>query len=200
MSTALAIPAVDTGLDAIALACVSRLSPHTQRAYLTPIRAYLQLGIPLSREGISSYLLTRKAAGAGSVTLNIALSALKLVAREVWIRGLLDPNSYNAIADLRAEKIRGQRLGNWTDEQGIEDLLRACENARERALVAIMAGCGLRRSEVAGLGWEQYQERVGRAVLLDIRGKGGRVRTVAVPEWARAIVDEYRADCMESAR
>ena len=178
----------------LAQSCVARFSPHTQRAYLAPITSYLHSGLPLAREGISAWLAHRKRAGAGPVTLNLALSALKLLAREVWIRGHMDGATYNAIADLRSEKRLAQRLGRWTDEEGVEKLLEACADARERALIAVMCGCGLRRAEVAGLGWEQYQERAGRMCIVDIQGKGGRVRTVAVPEWAREVVDEYREE------
>ncbi len=183
------VPVADVRL--IAEACVARLSPHTQRAYLTPITSYLHSGLPLAREGISAWLAHRKHAGAGPVTLNLALSALKLLAREVWIREHMDGATYNAIADLKSEKRLAQRLGRWTDEEGVEGLLEACADARERALIAVMCGCGLRRAEVAGLRWEQYQERAGRMCLCNITGKGGRVRTVAVPEWAREIIDEY---------
>lgn len=204
MSTAIA-PIEQTeqaiSINSIALACVVRLSPATQRAYLAPIRSYLSLGIPLSREGIQRWLHARKQGlpehgipAAGAVTLNIALAALKLLSREVWIRGLMAGDQYNAIADIRSEKIRGQRLGQWTDETGVEKLLEACADSRERALIAVMCGCGLRRAEVAGLRWEQYQEFHGRKVLVDISGKGGRVRSVAVPVWAAEIVDEYRGE------
>lgn len=212
------VPASDTGqhdIVAIARACVSRLSLHTQRAYMSHMTAYLQFALArghpdnlLTREWISAYLDARKRAvgrpdanGAtrkcGPVTLNIALAALKLLSREVWIRGLMPGDCYNAIADIRSEKKQGRRLGQWTNEQGVERLLDACMDLRERALIAVMCGCGLRRAEVAGLRWDQYQERAGRKVLLDIEGKGNRIRTVAVPIWASELIDEYQAECNE---
>ncbi len=201
---ALALPSVPSDqVTGIARACVARLSPHTQRAYLTHITSYLSSRpysdhtahlFPLSREGIQQYLDARKRAGAGPVTLNQALSALKLLSREVWIRGLLPGDAYNAIVDIRSEKRLGKRLGQWTGEQGVETLLEACMNSRERALIAVMCGCGLRRSEVTALRWEQYQKRAGRMCLVDLIGKGGRIRTVAVPIWAAEIIDNYRLE------
>src|SRR6266700_1602494 len=126
---ALALPSVPSDqVTGIARACVARLSPHTQRAYLTHITSYLSSRpysdhtahlFPLSREGIQQYLDARKRAGAGPVTLNQALSALKLLSREVWIRGLLPGDDYNAIVDIRSEKRLGKRLGQWTGEQGV---------------------------------------------------------------------------------
>lgn len=195
MSALTIIPLTATIADPIAdiaAACVARLSHATQRAYSAHIHAYLARGAPLSREHISQWLHERKQAGAGPVTLNIAIAAIKLLAREVWLRGLLDGNAYNAIADIRSERKLQTRLGQWTDEQGVEQLLEACADLRERALIAVMCGCGLRRAEVASLRWSHYQERVGRMCIVDLLGKGGRMRTVAVPSWASEIIDEYR--------
>lgn len=181
----------DAALALAQLAC-SQLRPNTQRAYIREITLYLARGTPLTREHIALYLSARRDAGTGSVTLNTCLAALKLLCREAELRGLLPPNDLNAIERLKGQKIRGQRLGNWTDTDGIDALLKACQSPRERALIAILCGCGLRRSEVAGLTWEQYQERAGRMALVDIVGKGGRVRSVAVPWWAAEILDEYK--------
>lgn len=197
MSAELAIlePEVDS-IAAIASACIARLSPNTQRAYSQHITLYLARGQPLTRESISQYLSDRKSAGNGPISINIALASLKLLAREVWIRGLLDPATYHAIADIRSEKRLGQRLGHWTDEQGVESLLAACDGSetvlRDRALIAVMCGCGLRRSEVAGLTWDHYQERGGRMCIVDLVGKGGRIRTVAIPRWVEELIEEYK--------
>ena len=51
----------------------------------------------------------------------------------------------------------------------------------KRALLALLIGCGLRRSELAALTLEHIQPRDGRWVIVDLVGKGSRVRTVPVP-------------------
>ena len=48
--------------------------------------------------------------------------------------------------------------------------------------------CGLRRAELAALEPCSLQQREGRWVLPDFLGKGGRVRTVAVPLWLQQAV------------
>lgn len=184
-------------LTSIALAAVARFAAPTQRAYTSHIVSYLALSRPLTREGIGAWLTARKRAGAGPVTLNIALAALKLLSREVWIRGLMAGDTYNAIADIRGEKKAGKRLGQWTDEKGVEELLEACADNRERALIVVMCGCGLRRAEVAGLQWDQYQEWHGRRIIANILGKGNKFRSVAVPTWASEVIDEYQKEQTE---
>ncbi len=48
-------------------------------------------------------------------------------------------------------------------------------------IIALLVGCALRRRELATLNIEDIQLREGRCVIIDLRGKGGRIRTVAVP-------------------
>ncbi len=51
----------------------------------------------------------------------------------------------------------------------------------DHALLALLLGCGLRRQELASLKVGDIVEREGRAVIVDLLGKGRRVRTVAIP-------------------
>lgn len=50
---------------------------------------------------------------------------------------------------------------------------------------------GLRRSEVAELAFERIQQREGRWVIVDLLGKGNRVRTIPIPSWAKVAIDEW---------
>ena len=52
---------------------------------------------------------------------------------------------------------------------------------RNYVIIALLVGCALRRQELASLTIEDIQLREGRWVIIDLRGKGGRIRTVAVP-------------------
>ena len=48
---------------------------------------------------------------------------------------------------------------------------------REYAMLALLVGCALRRSELASLTVEDIQMRANCWVIIDLIGKGGRVRT-----------------------
>jgi integrase len=54
-----------------------------------------------------------------------------------------------------------------------------------------MIGCGLRREETAVLCLEFIQQRDARWVIVDMRGKGGRVRSVPMPSWTKVAIDEW---------
>ena len=49
----------------------------------------------------------------------------------------------------------------------------------------------MRRRELANLEIEEIQLREGRWVIADLRGKGGRVRTIAIPLWAKQAVNAW---------
>ena len=62
---------------------------------------------------------------------------------------------------------------------------------RDRAILALLIGCGLRRAELVGLGLEDFQVREEHWVIADLIGKGKHVRTVPVPAWTKRVVDEW---------
>jgi integrase len=58
-------------------------------------------------------------------------------------------------------------------------------------LIAVLIGCGLRRAEAAVLKLEDIQLREEHWVIADLRGKGGHIRTVPMPEWVKKAIDEW---------
>ena len=68
---------------------------------------------------------------------------------------------------------------------------------RDYAIVALLVGCALRRRELASLTVEDIQMRENRWVIADLRGKGGRVRTVAIPMWVKQGINAWQAGGVE---
>ena len=92
----------------------------------------------------------------------------------------------------------GVRVGNWlTAEEGKK--LLGTENGdtvrsrRNRALLSLLINCGLRRAVVTTLRLEDLQLREGHWVIADLRGKGGHIRTIPVPQWVKEAVDSWTA-------
>ena len=88
------------------------------------------------------------------------------------------------------------RVGNWLTAEEGKKLLGAettstLRGRRNRALLSRLIGCGLRRSEVTTLRLEDLQLREGHWVIADLRGKGGHIRTIPVPQWVKEAVDNW---------
>ena len=81
------------------------------------------------------------------------------------------------IAKIKDVKSLGTRIGNWLSKKEAERLLQSpdittIEGLRDRAVLAVMIGAGLRRAEVANLRIDHIQLRDGRWCLVDLVGKG----------------------------
>src|ERR1700736_1826651 len=59
------------------------------------------------------------------------------------------------------------------------------------AMLAMLFGCGFRRSELVGLELDEIQMRQGHWAVVDLIGKGGHIRTVPIPEWVKAALDQW---------
>ena len=58
-------------------------------------------------------------------------------------------------------------------------------------LLGLLLGCGLRRSELAGLELDRIQQREKHWVIVDLLGKAGHIRTVPIPEWVMKTVHAW---------
>jgi hypothetical protein len=58
-------------------------------------------------------------------------------------------------------------------------------------MLAMLLGCGLRRSELVGLETDEIQTRQDHWAIVDLTGKGRRVRTVPLPQWVKQALDRW---------
>ena len=141
------------------------------------------------------YLESRQLAPA---TINLRLAAVRRLAYEASDNGLLSPDLAAGIRRVKGAKRLGIRLGNWlTSTQGRE-LRGVPDRASVKgkwnyAMLAVLLGCGLRRSELTRLTVSHLQQRDGHWAIVDLFGKGGHVRTVPVPAWVKVAIDSWLA-------
>jgi site-specific recombinase XerD len=131
-------------------------------------------------------------------TINVRLAAVRRLAYEASDSGLLSPDLAAGIRRVKGAKRLGVRIGNWLTLDQSKTLLRESPSSslrgkRDRAIVALLIGCGLRRAELVGLRMEDFQVREEHSVIADLVGKGKHIRTVPVPVWAKRAVDEWTA-------
>jgi len=128
-------------------------------------------------------------------TINVRLAAVRRIAHEAADTGLLSPELAAGIGRVKGPKRLGVRIGNWlTIDQSralLAESLNGLRGKRDRAVLALLIGCGLRRAELVGLGMEDFQVREEHWVIADLIGKRKHIRTVPVPVWAKRAVDEW---------
>ena len=111
--------------------------------------------------------------GLGTVSINVRITAVRKLAVEAADNGLLAPELAGGIARVKGVASKGVRLGNWLSVRQAQALLNApdattTKGLRDRAILAVLLGCGLRRSEVAALTVHHVQQRDGRWCIVDL--------------------------------
>src|SRR6202158_4972444 len=188
-------------LKALVLDSVS--SPLTKRVYNLGLDEFFawfgQEPRPgFSKATVSAWRVALEARGLGSISINVRITAVRKLAVEAADNGLLAPELAAGITRIKGVKSKGVRLGNWLSVRQAQTLLNTPDIAttkglRDRAILAVLLGCGLRRSEVAALTVGHVQQRDGRWCIVDLLGKHGRVRTIPMPTWVKVAIDAWTA-------
>jgi site-specific recombinase XerC len=134
-----------------------------------------------------SYRSSLERPSLSAATINLQLSAIRRLADESAESGRLSPELAIGIRRVKGVGRLGRKMGNWlarnqAQEQELVDA--ASKNSlrgwRDGAMLGLLLGCKLRRSEVVGLNLDQLQSREVRWVIVNLVGKGGRLRTVPI--------------------
>ncbi len=178
-------------------------SPITRRVYNLGLDEFFEWYGREPRPGftkatVAAWRVSLEARGLGAVSINVRITAVRKLAVEAADNGLLAPELASGITRVKGVASKGIRLGNWLSVKQAQTLLNAPDVAttkglRDRAILAVLLGCGLRRSEVAALTIGHVQQRDGRWCIVDLVGKHGRVRTIPMPTWVKVATDAWTA-------
>ena len=182
--------------------CVARgLSPLSIAAYqatLTQFRAWSEAQGTQGPDGVTArhvleyleHLRSERDNGASAV--NRTVTILRSFYRAIVAMGHLEPQA-NPLVGFPRIKAAPRKLPTTLDAEEMTRLLSACRAdtvvaIRDRAMVALLYGTGIRAGECAGL----REGRVDlRALTVTVRGKGGHERTVPFNEEVAVYLREY---------
>ena len=173
-------------------------SAHSRRAYAKGLDLLFAFAAsrPLTRALLMEYRTSME--DLAPSTVNVRLAAVRKMVTEAKRNGLLSQEEAASLTDVPNIRQKGTRLGNWLTKEQARELLAVPDRStvkgkRDYAILALLVGCALRRRELACLTVEDIQMRENRWVIADLRGKGGRVRTVAVPLWVKHGINAWQA-------
>jgi site-specific recombinase XerC len=121
--------------------------------------------LTFNRAVVVRYRSYLESLGLSAATINLRLSAIRRLADESAESGWLTPELAIGIRRVQGVKRLGRRSGNWLTRNQAQVLVNAASQTdlrgwRDGAILGLLLGCGLRRSEVVGLTLDQLQTRV----------------------------------------
>jgi integrase len=104
-------------------------------------------------------------------TINLHLTAILRLADEATERAWLSAELGTGIRHVKGVKRHGRKIGNWLTGNQAQELLNAVsqntlQGRRDGAMLGLLLGCGLRRSEVVRLRLDQLQSRENHRVIV----------------------------------
>jgi integrase len=176
-------------LDHCKLAVLNSLgSPASRRVYEYAIDQFIawycsEPRLAFNRIVVVRYRMYLESRGLAANTINQQLAAVRRLAHEAADSGLLSPELAAGISRVKGVKQLGFRSGNWLSAQQSSEVLKhaggdSMRAKRDYAMLAMLLGCGFRRSELVGLELDEIQMRQGHWAVVDLIGKGGHIRTV----------------------
>ena len=173
---------------------------NTRRAYQRALvdfhNWYMENGGEVSRALIQSYAMELKDHGMNAGNINLRLIAIRRLATEAADIGALDPWIVAGILRVKGLRVEGRRLGNWLTLAQTGELLNSIgtstlKGKRDKAILAVLLSCGLRREEATSLTFEHIQQRENRWVIVDLSGKRNSLRSIPMPDWCKAAIDQW---------
>ena len=197
-NTILKLPDLEHSKNAV-LNSLSSMS--SRRSYDHTIRDFIdwycsEPRLSFNRTVVTRYRIALEQRKYAPATINLRLAAVRRLAYEVSDCGLLSPHLAAGIRRVKGAKRLGVRVGNWLSAEQGKMLIASPSGpelrvVRNRAILAMLIGCGLRRAEVVTVAVEDFQLREDHWFLADLIGKGGHMRTIPIPAWVKAAVDVW---------
>ncbi len=144
-------------------------------------------------EHILAFMTGLEANGRKASTTNCYLAALKGVAKTAWLAEAMTHENYLRINAIKGRKYYRLPSGRSITPEESRALLESCDTTdihgcRDRLMIALMLGCGLRRAEVTEIRWEDFSPENQSFTLI---GKGNKERRVFLPDAVLPLLNTW---------
>jgi site-specific recombinase XerD len=159
-----------SNLDLAKSAVLNSLSSsHAQRGYRHPIDEFIdwycsEPRLSFSKSVVLRYRIHLESRCLAPGAINLRLGAVRRLAYEASDCGLLSPDLAAGIRRVKGIEKIDVRLGNWltpgqSPRHGRHPTRIGLKGKRDRALLAVLLACGLRRHEAVSLEFGYMQQR-----------------------------------------
>ena len=196
-----------TPLDPITLIQCSSKAESTKTQYTRALKPYLDAGRNLTNVvDLAEYAATLGQSRRAHLRSAVSLWARATKAR---IKATVTPETVDRAqaAIMRLDSIgdvievptpKGTKAHTWLSQSQVKALMNTCGEdivgLRDRVVLGLLVGAGLRRQELADLTWGSVKTQpVGDKMrtVLDVHGKGAKDRVVPISERLVAILNEW---------
>lgn len=189
-----------------------KLQPTTKAQYKKALSNYLQTGNSLAdAEALAGY-----AAGLPKSGRAFLKAAIRLWGDNVSLQAKAGATPDNVAAvqatvyriealnqAIQVEQAKGQKAHTWLTQTEVKKLLDTCDTGtiqgkRDRLILGLLAGAGLRREELAQLRFDNIvlQPVAGKLrTVLNVTGKGAKDRAIPINDRLAAALDEWAGVC-----
>jgi integrase len=207
--------------DVITLILSSTLAESTKQKYVSVIRGYIDAGGQLDASAPPDVAaLASYAAGLSKSRQAQLKAALKLWSKNLatHFKSQAMPQDVAAIQaslwrleamceSIQVEPAKGRKLALWLSQAEVKRLLATCDDSlrgrRDKIILGLLTGAGLRRSELAALRFEDISMRPIRErfrTVLQVKGKGAKDRTIPISDRLAAGLDAWGAEIGPAGR
>lgn len=185
-----------------------KLQASTKKQYTKAITSYLDSGNRLT----DADALAQYAQGLSKSSRAFLKAAIRLWGDEVALKakagatpeniGAVQATVYRVDAlneAIKVEASKGQKAHNWLNQAEVKRLMATCgdslQGKRDRLVLGLLAGAGLRREELANLAFDDVVlQPMGNRfrTVLNVRGKGAKDRVVPISDALAGLLDRWR--------
>lgn len=178
-----------------------QLAPLTMRSYELGARVFLGGRVLQSRgddgieglreQDVASFLLAEASRGLSAKSMQGRVAQLRSLLRFLYLQRMIPTPLGEGVPPVPGWKDTG--VPNPLDAEQVQVLLDSCDRPtnsgkRDLAILLMLARLGLRAAEVAGLGLDDFDWRVGEVV---VHGKAGRCDRMPLPVEVGEAVGRY---------
>ena len=185
-----------------------KLQPSTKAQYVKAITKYLDSGNHLTdADALAAY-----AQGLSKSSRAFLKAAIRLWGNEVALKakagatpaniGAVQATVYRIDAlneAIKVEASKGNKAHVWLTQAEVKQLVATCmdstQGKRDRVVLGLLVGAGLRREELANLTFEDViLQPMGNRfrTVLNVKGKGAKDRVVPISDALAGLLDSWR--------